>query len=78
MVIKVTQDICTAPFPAIVSSNAHCRNHEHNRTDSHTQPGLVHVSLRTYTPIAALVRWAHYMKYTPVGRKLSIFGHYDW
>ncbi|HKT98921.1 MAG TPA: hypothetical protein VJS30_20725 [Paraburkholderia sp.] len=56
MVIQVTQEICPAPFTAIVSGNAHCRDHEHDRTDSHTQPGLVHVSLRTYTPIAALVR----------------------
>jgi hypothetical protein len=57
--IEVAQEIRPAPFTTIVGRHTHGSDHEHDRTGSHPQPGLVHVSLRTSKRCAAYARGRH-------------------
>ncbi|MCP3717667.1 hypothetical protein [Paraburkholderia sp. CNPSo 3281] len=45
VVIEIAQQIGPAPFAPVVSGDTNCGYYEHDRAGSHTQPGLVHVSL---------------------------------
>ena len=45
VVIEVAQQLGPAPFAPVVSGDTNCGYYEHDRAGSHTQPGLVHVSL---------------------------------
>ncbi|MEX4003589.1 hypothetical protein AB4Y38_32415 [Paraburkholderia sp. EG285A] len=52
VVIEVAQKICSTPFTSIVRNNAGRGNCQHDYTDSHCQPGLVHSRLPWYGRIA--------------------------
>ena len=56
MEIKVTQEIRTMPFTAIVNGNAQRRYNEYDCAHNHTEPGCVHASLLRYSKMAAFVR----------------------
>jgi hypothetical protein len=56
VVIQIAQKIGAAPLSTIVSDNTDCGYHQDDHADSHTQPGVVHVSLLRYTQITALLR----------------------
>lgn len=45
VVVEIAQQIGPAPFAPVVSGDTNCGYHKHDRAGSHTQPGLVHVSL---------------------------------
>ena len=45
MVIKIAQQIGTAPLTSIMSRDAGCRDDERDGADTHTQPGLIHARL---------------------------------
>jgi hypothetical protein len=56
MVIKIAQKIGTPPLTAKVSRDAICGDREHDQADSHTEPGLKHVSLPGFIRIVATLR----------------------
>jgi len=48
MVIEVAQEIGSAPFTAVVRDDGSCSDDKYDRADSHSRPGLIHVSLHGY------------------------------
>jgi hypothetical protein len=67
MVIEIAQQIGPPPRTPVVSDHAHGGGDEHDGTNSHNQPGLVHVSLLRYTRIVALCHPRHVTQYSPPG-----------
>ena len=53
MVLEIAQKISPTPLTEVVRSHTNYSDNKHDRAGSHTQPGLVHVSLPSYTRIAA-------------------------
>lgn len=45
VVIEVAQKICPSTLTKVVRRHANPSDNKHDRAGSHTQPGLVHVSL---------------------------------
>ena len=73
MVIQIAQKIRPTPFPAIVSDNTDCGDHQDDRADSHTQPGVVHVSLLRYTQIAVPCAGSVLINIDRLDDRLSVF-----
>jgi len=56
VVVEIAQKISPTPFATVVRHNANCGYHQHDHAGSHTQPGVVQVSLLRFIQIAALSR----------------------